>query len=169
MMKERIAELEARVAALEQRLQAAVPDPDRPSVLRAPLRVVDAQGRTVVEIASETNDNAIRIFNAAGQAVATLGADGTHAGYLALRNTSGRLVAYLDVETHGARLQLQGNEQDTGGLALFGGDADGSGGGINLIAAEGCGGLSLWTGRPSGQISIEDARGKERLIDAGEG
>ena len=162
-MNETIKRLEERIEALEQRL-ANFGD-DKETLLVAPVRIVDETGRLIAEISSETNDNALRIFGAQGQAVAALGADGTESGYLAIRNKSGKLAGYLDVERYGARLQLHGNNENGGGLALFGADADETGGGINIIPAEnGGGGISLWANKGSGEIRIADSEGNELLI-----
>ncbi len=158
--------LQARIDALENRLAAL----DRAgatdeTILPAPVRIVDDAGTTIAEITREKNDSAIRLYNTEQQAVATLGADGTLSGYLAVRNRNGTLVGYLDVERFGARLQLHSNNEDGGGVALFGADADETGGGINIIAAGNGGGISLWAQQGSGEIRIDDAEGNERVID----
>ena len=165
-MNETIKRLEERIEALEKRLAVFDhSDGGKETLLVAPVRIVDKTGKLIAEIASETNDNALRIYSSQGQAVASLGADGTESGYVAIRNKNGKLVGYLDVERYGARCQLHGNSENGGGLALFGADADETGGGINIIPAEDGGGISLWAHMGSGEIRIEDSEGNELVID----
>lgn len=164
---EKITRLEKKIDSLEKRLAVLERSgAGEETLLVAPVRIVNAAGSLIAEIAGETNDNAIRIYNTKGQVVASLGADGTLSGYLAIRNTGGKVVGYLDVERYGARLQLHGNGGDGGGLALFGADADEAGGGINVMATENTGGISLWAQRGGGEIRVEDADGNELVIDA---
>ncbi|MBT8099810.1 MAG: hypothetical protein KJO82_08670 [Gammaproteobacteria bacterium] len=165
---EKIERLEQRIDALEKRLaEFERAGAGKETLLVAPVRIVDEAGNLIAEIAGKTNDNAIRIYNAKGQAVASLGADGTESGYVAIRNKSGKAVGYLDVERYGARLVLNSNNDHGGGLALFGADAGEAGGGINVIAAENGGGISLWAQPEGGEIRIEDAEGNETVIDPG--
>ena len=166
-MDEKIGKLEARLDALEKRLAAVERrGAGEETRLVAPVRIVDEAGRLIAEIVGETKNHAIRIYNTKGHAVASLGADGTESGYVAVKNKSGEVAGYLDVERYGARLVLNGNGDNGGGVALFGADSDKTGGGINVIAAQGAAGISLWAQRGSGEIRIEDADGNELVIDA---
>ena len=78
------------------------------------MRILDSEGRIIVEVRREQNDRSIRLFSEGGQQVASLGIDGANCGYLALRNGEGHLWAYLSIEMAGGRLLLSGAEEEAG-------------------------------------------------------
>ena len=157
---QRIAALEAEVARLRQ---STVFNAERGTTLVAPGKIVDGNGRLLAEVRHSANDVAVEVFNDEGRAVATLGADGTQAGYLAVRNAEGRLVAYLDVETAGARLQLL-DHRGRGGVVVFGGDSgEDRGGGINVIATSGNLSASVWSGKQWGELALYDVASEDEV------
>lgn len=167
-MNDSLAALEQRVAALEAQLATlTTPHSQSTSATRlvAPVEVVTAEGQVLLSIHQQPNASGISLHNSAGNPVATLGVDGTQAGYLSIRDAAGRLVGSLDVETAGARLILQDHEEN-GGIVLFGGDSgDNEGGGINILHSAGGLSMSLWSDTDGGQLIIYDgqAQGRELL------
>ena len=132
----RIEELERRLARAEETItllrSALVPSQEAGTTVRAPFRVMDGDGNLMCEVAGQRKDgpfyNEIRLFNHEGQNVASLGAEGG-GGYLTVRDKEGRLLGYLDIEMHGARMQILGKEQGVGVVLL--GDEEGGYLGIN--------------------------------------
>ncbi len=160
-MNDIVAALERRVAALEEQL--VTQKPQAPTRLVAPLEVVDDEGRTILTVSSTRHDTSIRLYNKGGKAVATLGVDGTAAGYLSIRNAESTLVALLDVERSGARLSLEDHER-RGGVSIFGGDSgDNSGGGINIAGTAGGVALSLWATATGGEVTVCDEHDRQLL------
>lgn len=158
-MDERVRALEERVTELEAlvgRLTAAVEVRDGGINMHAPLRVITADGRVLVEITDQPLPQ-VHVFNTEGVLAASFGvyANGRpYGGGLALYDTSGKRVCHLNVETYGARLLLMGSD-DEGGVFLFGGDAGGQGGGgINIAHRTGDDGITLWSSATGGKITI---------------
>jgi hypothetical protein len=137
------------------------------TTLQAPLRIMNQAGAVLLEVQEKPHDLAVRLFNAQGIAVATLGVDGTHAGYLAIRNAGGQSVAALDVELSGARLQVY-DQARRGGVVLFGGDSgENAGGGLHILHTGSGNGISIsvWSNQAGGEIRIYDAQTDELLLD----
>lgn len=167
-MEDRLQRLEQRLAQAEEKLaqigHGQAPSPGAPSTLTTPVRVVAPDGTLVLMIEQTQHDVSIRLFNAQGHAVASLGVDGTQAGYLAIRNAAGVLVGYLNVELAGARLQLHDHARQ-GGLALFGGDSgDNSGGGINVNHTGGGVSVGIWSIPEGGEVTIYEAPTQTPLV-----
>lgn len=159
MTDEHSAALEARIAALEARLERWEAAHGAGAALTTPVVVTTPAGRAILEIqGGETRGAQLRLFNAAGRAVVSLGVDGTETGYLTLRNQTGELLACLDIEMAGARLQLL-NHQAQAGVVVHGGDADGCGGGVSIIAETAD--IQLWADAAGGTLTITDAAGRE--------
>jgi hypothetical protein len=161
-LEQRVNVLETMLSTLMARLTAeATPPPS--TTLVAPVRIVDAAGRVLVSIEQRPHDVSVRIINEAGIVTAALGVDGTQAGYLAIRNAEGTLVAFLDVELSGARLQLE-DHQRQGGVILFGGDSgDEAGGGINIVHTAGGLSLSLCSTPDGGEVVCYDGQTQETV------
>lgn len=170
---EQILELQKRVDQLEQLLERLLqlqvpashvdsyaeqaPPPAQaqlPSVLQAPVRVVGQDGRVLLTIEESPHDLSLKLYNAAGHVAASLGVDGTHAGYLAIRNADSKLVGFFDVELSGARLQVN-DHNDDGGVIIFGGDSgEDLGGGINIAHTGRTLSMDLWSTRTGGKLTI---------------
>ena len=136
-LEQRIIALKAQLATLNVQLSSST----QGTRLIAPVEVFTVEGQLILTIDKQVHKTHITLHNTNGYPVATLGIDGSEAGYLSIRNVEGVLVAYLDVETAGARLILQDHEQN-GGVVLFGGDSgDNHGGGMNIIHTTG--GISI--------------------------
>ncbi len=166
-MNKSLVALEQRVTALEAKLAALTSSPSPQATatrLIAPVEVVNAEGQLILTIQQQRNDTSISLYNTAGRPIATLGVDGTQAGYLAIRNAAGVLVAYLDVESAGARLILQ-DHQEAGGVVLFGGDSgQTAGGGINVLHTAGGLSMSLWSTTDGGKLTIYDGQAHEQEV-----
>ena len=158
-MTDKLKALEQRIAALEKQLAQTS------TTLVTPVNIIDPQGKQVVQIDADAKTHSIKLFAADGSLAASLGSEpgGAH---LSLRNAQGKVLALIDIERFGGRLQLMGEAADSGGLALFGGDADQAGGGINIFGATPQGGIELWADAEGGEISLQDAEGNTRAIDA---
>lgn len=88
------------------------------------------------------------------QRVAVAGLQSEGGGALTIRDRVGTLVAYLDVEDWGARLQRRDSDGE-GGVVLFGGDSgDGNGGGIHILSRSEVGPIALWAGPEGGSLTI---------------
>jgi hypothetical protein len=166
-MNESLATLEQRVVALEAQLAAlTAPLSTQTSATRiiAPVEVVDTEGQLLLTIQRERNSTNVSLYNATGHAVAILGVDGTHAGFLAIRNAEGITVGYLDVETSGARLILHDHARK-GGVVVFGGDSgDDNGGGINLLHTAGGLSITLWSDTDGGKLVIYNGQEQEEEL-----
>jgi hypothetical protein len=161
-LEQRVKVLETTLSTLMARLTVEAPHPSS-TTLVAPVHIVDASGRVLVAIEQRPHDVSVRIMNEAGIVTTALGIDGTQAGYLAIRNAAGTLVAFLDVELSGARLQLD-DHQRQGGVILFGGDSgDGAGGGINIAHTAGGLSLSLCSTPDGGEVVCYDGQAQETV------
>jgi len=159
---DRLQELEGRVTQLEQVIKQFVEHSTSKqggTLLVAPVAIVDTDGRTLLEVRRTQHETSVLLFNAQGRAVASLGVDGTECGYLTIQDADGVLVAYLDVESAGARLILQDHARK-GGITLFGGDSgDDDGGGINLSNSDGEVSASIWAGKDKPELVFYGAEG----------
>jgi hypothetical protein len=161
-MEDRLRALEERIAQLEAllaRQSGGQPELPEGTLLQAPLKVVNALGAVLLDLHDTPNARALRLFNTQGLPVVTLGVDGTEAGWLTIRNAAGQLVAMLDVEMSGARLQMLNHAQQAG-IVLFGGDSgDNHGGGLHILHTDPAEiAISLWATGEGGQIQIYDAQ-----------
>lgn len=126
--------LEERVAALEKELEAL-----RAERGATPLVLRDEEGRKRMEFSSAWNDNALRFFNSEGEVALSIGVDGTGCGYLGIYNAQRKLVAKLDVEQYGARLELLDSHWNSrSAVVIHGNDCD-NGGGLILVLPPGDG------------------------------
>ena len=160
LLEQRIANLEAQLAALRASISA------NQSVTRivAPLEITDTNGQVLVVVDHQEKNARVCVYNKLGQVSATLEVDRTQAGLLTLRNADGIVVASLDVETSGARLILQ-NHVRKGGVVLFGGESgEDQGGGIHVLRTTDELSLSFWSERTGGRLVLYDAEGQEKLI-----
>jgi len=159
---DRVQELEGRVTQLEQMVKQFVErrtSKQEGTLLVAPVAIVDTDGRTLLEVQRTQHETSVRLFNAQGRVVASLGVDGTECGYLTIQDADGVLVAYLDVESAGSRLMLQDHAR-RGGITLFGGDSgDNEGGGINFSNSAGEVSASIWAGKDKPELVLYDAEG----------
>jgi hypothetical protein len=74
------------------------------------------------------------------------------------------LVASIDVESWGARLQIEDHTR-RGGVFLFGGDGgEGAGGGIQVHHTAGGISLGLWSTQAGGEITVYDGQPKETVL-----
>jgi hypothetical protein len=159
-LEDRLAALEAEIARL--RVSVARSEQNGTSLV-APVRIVDASGILLADIVSAGHDTAVRLYNRAGKPVALLGADGTQAGYLAVRNAEGQMMACIDIEMAGARLLLYDHSQRMG-VGLFGGDSgDANGGGINIGASSGNLAATLWADSASGLLTVYSTESGETI------
>ncbi len=135
------------------------------STVKAPFTVTDNNGSKLLEIVNNPNDISLRLFNSQGKLAASLGADGTKCGYIAIRNAEERLVGYLSVENYGGRLIIQDNNED-GGVYIHGGECDNEGAGIVVGSTGGWNSsrLDIWV-TPSGG-SIKTTNGSDEQIVA---
>jgi len=159
---DRLQELEGRVTQLEQVIKQFVEhstSTQEGTRLVAPVAIVDTDGRTLLEVRRTQHETSVLLFNAQGRAVASLGVDGTECGYLTIQDADGILVAYLDVESAGARLTLEDHARN-GGVTLFGGDSgNDEGGGINLSNSNGEVSASIWAGKDKPELVFYGAEG----------
>jgi hypothetical protein len=146
-VERRLAEAEETIALLLSYISAAE---GLGTTVRAPLRVVDAEGKLLFEVCGHRGNpsyNEMRIYSLAGEKVATLGSQ-AGGGFLAVRNDEGKLIGYLDCENYGARMEIL-NNQGEGGVMLFGQE---EGGGINIMSVDST--VGLWTTKEGSEIEI---------------
>jgi hypothetical protein len=138
-MENRLKDLEQRLAHAEvaiERLSAELAvRKEQGTTVTTPFRVVNAQGRVLLEINTWRPDtsseaNSIRIFNREGTVTAQIGTQ-AEGGFLAIRDDAGKLIAYLTTETAGAKLELLSSHNE-GGLVL---GTDDDGGWMNILHA----------------------------------
>ncbi len=121
--------LEERVASLERELEQL-----RAEREGAPLVMRDAQGRKRLEFSSSEHDHALKFFNSSGTLALSIGVDGTECGYIGICNAEGKVVAKLDVEQYGARLELLDSHWDNdSAVVIHGNDCDNAGGLILVL------------------------------------
>ena len=125
--------LEERVLQLEQELLDL-----RESMHSLPLELHDSEGNKRIEIVSVRNDTALKFYNSQGKQTLSVGVDGTESGYLSIMNAEGRVVAKLDVETYGARLELLDSYWKSGAsVVMHGNDCNNEGGWIKVLPGTG--------------------------------
>ncbi len=117
----------ARVAALEEQVGALLARVSEPLTvaLRAPVRVVDASGNCIVQLACDLDGGCVQVLDAAGNRAATLGVT-PGGGMLDLVTTpEARLVVALEARDTGGWVEVT----DGAGNTLFqtGRQAPGSG------------------------------------------
>jgi hypothetical protein len=166
-MNAKLHELELRIAHLEAHiagLQARPSSPVNATTLVAPVQIVNRDGQLLAQLDHNHSSINLHLFNQHGVAGVSIGIDEAHAGYLAIRNADGMLVASIDVESWGARLQIEDHTR-RGGVFLFGGDGgEGAGGGIQVHHTAGGISLGLWSTQAGGEITVYDGQPKETVL-----
>lgn len=150
--------LHARIEALEE----ALANRQSPS-LRLPLTICDENQQKKLTITSEPNNTALHFFNDNGDAVLSIGVDGTQAGFLNIGNATGKTVVKLDVETFAARLELLSNHSDASGIVLSGDDCDQDGGWIKVLSETG---ETLMDNSQLTEHPLDTPEDRKRLLDS---
>jgi hypothetical protein len=156
-MESTIQALERRIGNLERLVLQLIDPAASINTLKAPLRVVDADNQLLLDIQCSAKDTSLHLYAKSGQLGASIGVDG-EGGYLTIRNSAGRLLGYFNIEQAGARLIV--NDQDqAGGVVLFGGDSGGEGGGGIHILSSSEPAITLWTTEDGAEIRCENNEG----------
>jgi hypothetical protein len=132
-LEDRLAHAEALIREMRAELDA-LKSAGVGSTVTAPFRVVDGDGRPLMEVRTDGNNTGIYVFTKHGPVGASLGTDAAGGGFLTIRNLSGQMMAYLNVETSGARLILSDHEEQ-GGLVFY--VEEEHGGGITILNRQG--------------------------------
>jgi hypothetical protein len=126
------------------------------STVRTPFRVVDEQGRLLLEVAGGPAGGQLRLFDLRGEVVAVLGATGA-GGTLGIYNPAGQLVAALTVneEAGGGTVGVNNAAGENRGLFF----ADNDGGHVGTANAAGHHAVVLSGSRDGGRVDVYDRDG----------
>jgi hypothetical protein len=167
LIETQIAELEARVSQLEgaiELLRSAAPDGEATASADRPFRILGSSGSVLLEVRDRKNDRSIAIFNADGQEVANLGCDGTGAGFLALRDRRGKLLAYITIELNGGHVLVSSSSGDSL-VSIYCESEFGSG--INISCPNGDYGVVVGASPDGGDLEVYRGHHSEPVVTAG--
>ncbi len=154
-LEQKISDLEARLETAEgtiAKLSKLVRDGVL-STVTTPFRVVDQDGRVLMEVSSSNKgtEGRMRLFNKEGAVVASLGTD-VEGGNLVIRNNAGKIVSYLNVGPDGARFALDASN-NLAGIAFY---TTETGSGLVISDTNGKGGAELYTDEQSGTLVLRE-------------
>lgn len=103
-----------------------------------PFCLKDEEGNNRVEVSADSKGVSLKFYNTEGKLALCLGVDGTDSGFLAIKNAEEKVVAKLDVESYGARLELlDAHWGGDGSVVMHGNDCNNEGGWIKTISGSG--------------------------------
>jgi hypothetical protein len=125
------------------------------ATIRAPFRVVDAQGKPLLHLDADQNGPQLRLFDRAGEPITSLGAT-PEGGIFRVSSRGGKGNLQLYADSHGGQITLSGQNQSHP-VAWLGSKEEG--GGLGIYDAAGSPVAWVTTGKDRRGLSVGDQAG----------